>query len=159
MYMELEHELAKFGFTDGPRLEALFRSVDFDKSGTLDFKEFLSLVYLWHNVEDGDYSRLFNQEVFLLSGCRLTIRPAIEWRPRLCACAVLRPKPRPPNARPRAPQDAEVVSTAFACIDQAMVAYDSDHSRRLCAAELEVFFREQWPQATLRSGTGVFERA
>jgi hypothetical protein len=40
-----------------------------------------------------------------------------------------------------------------------MVAYDSDHSRRLCAAELEVFFREQWPQATLRSGTGVFERA
>ena len=63
MYMELEHELAKYGFADGPRLEALFRSVDFDKSGTLDFKEFLSLVYLWHNVEDGDYSRLFETEV------------------------------------------------------------------------------------------------
>lgn len=67
MYMELEHELAKYGFTDGPRLEALFRSVDFDKSGTLDFKEFLSLVYLWHNVEDGDYSRLFEPEVYFPS--------------------------------------------------------------------------------------------
>ena len=116
MFEELESALALAGFTDGERLAVLFRSVDFDKNGSLDFKEFLSLLYLWHNVENGDYSKLFKEK------------------------------------------EAVIVCAALSCIDELMQTYDCDKSRRLSAAELELFFRERWPEATMRGGTGVFER-
>ena len=61
MYKELEHHLALSGFTDQEKLEALFRKVDLDQNGTLDFSEFLCLLYLW--VDKGDYRHFFMHRV------------------------------------------------------------------------------------------------
>ena len=58
-FSELSNELSLVGFTDLEKLSDLFRRVDTDKSGTLNFSEFLSLLYLWHNVANGDYSAFF----------------------------------------------------------------------------------------------------
>ena len=58
-FAELCNELALVGFTDHDRLEKLFHRVDSDKNGSLDFAEFLSLLYLWHNMERGDYRAFF----------------------------------------------------------------------------------------------------
>ncbi len=58
-FSELSNELSLVGFTDEEKLGDLFRRVDTDKSGTLNFSEFLSLLYLWHNVANGDYSAFF----------------------------------------------------------------------------------------------------
>jgi len=38
MYKELEGQLALVGFNDQEKLESLFRRVDLDSNGTLDFR-------------------------------------------------------------------------------------------------------------------------
>ena len=58
-FSELSNELSLVGFTDSEKLSDLFRRVDTEKSGTLNFSQFLSLLYLWHNVANGDYSAFF----------------------------------------------------------------------------------------------------
>mmetsp|Transcript_29477 Transcript_29477/g.70910 ORF Transcript_29477/g.70910 Transcript_29477/m.70910 type:complete len:710 (-) Transcript_29477:333-2462(-) len=57
MFMELERQLSLVGFRDQEKLEALFKRVDLDRNGTLDFNEFLCLLYLW--VDKGNYSAFF----------------------------------------------------------------------------------------------------
>ena len=57
MFKELERQLALVGFLDQEKLETLFRRVDLDGNGTLDFAEFLCLLYLW--VDKGNYSHFF----------------------------------------------------------------------------------------------------
>eukprot|EP00960_Hanusia_phi_P049504 759579-Hanusia_phi.AAC.3 len=57
MFYELERQLSLAGFADHEKLEHLFNRVDLDKNGTLDFGEFLCLLYLW--VDKGDYSHFF----------------------------------------------------------------------------------------------------
>jgi len=47
MYRELEHDLSMQGFLDSDRLAGMFKRVDFDGNGTLDFSEFLALLYLF----------------------------------------------------------------------------------------------------------------
>ena len=37
------------GFSDHEKLEALFKRVDLDGNGTLDFCEFMCLLYLWND--------------------------------------------------------------------------------------------------------------
>jgi len=59
MYKELERELAMMGFRYGENLAQMFKQVDFDGSGTLDFSEFLALLYLWAVRGGGDYSVFF----------------------------------------------------------------------------------------------------
>mmetsp|Transcript_21421 Transcript_21421/g.49699 ORF Transcript_21421/g.49699 Transcript_21421/m.49699 type:complete len:714 (-) Transcript_21421:279-2420(-) len=59
MYKELERELSMMGFRDGDKLAQIFKRVDFDGNGTLDFSEFLALLYLWAMNEGGDYSAFF----------------------------------------------------------------------------------------------------
>eukprot|EP00001_Collodictyon_triciliatum_P016827 03153_5 len=49
--------MAKMGFTDQEKLQETFKRVDFDGNGTLDFCEFLCLLYLWQ--EHGGYSTFF----------------------------------------------------------------------------------------------------
>jgi len=49
------------GFTKSAELRVLFTSVDTDKNGTLDFSEFLCLLYLWNSV--GTYEQFFNNPV------------------------------------------------------------------------------------------------
>ena len=58
-FPELANELALVGFTDSEQLSELFQKVDIDKSATLNFSEFLSLLYLWHNVANGSYDAFF----------------------------------------------------------------------------------------------------
>mmetsp|Transcript_63233 Transcript_63233/g.144825 ORF Transcript_63233/g.144825 Transcript_63233/m.144825 type:complete len:720 (-) Transcript_63233:37-2196(-) len=57
MYLELERELSLVGFMDHDQLQVLFKRVDLDGNGTLDFSEFLCLLYLW--IGKGDYSAFF----------------------------------------------------------------------------------------------------
>eukprot|EP00960_Hanusia_phi_P060095 764404-Hanusia_phi.AAC.2 len=57
MYFELERKLAMAGFVESEKLQALFKRVDLDGNGTLDFSEFLCLLYLW--VDQGNYSCFF----------------------------------------------------------------------------------------------------
>eukprot|EP00960_Hanusia_phi_P076277 768537-Hanusia_phi.AAC.15 len=57
MFRELQRELSLVGFTDMEKLEEAFRKIDFDGNGTLDFSEFICLLYFWVNV--GDYSQFF----------------------------------------------------------------------------------------------------
>lgn len=57
MFDELERELSIVGFTRAQELEGLFIRVDKDENRTLDFAEFLMLMYLWHEV--GEYSYFF----------------------------------------------------------------------------------------------------
>jgi hypothetical protein len=40
---------AMVGFSDHEKLEALFKRVDLDGNGTLDFCEFMCLLYLWND--------------------------------------------------------------------------------------------------------------
>jgi hypothetical protein len=62
-FPELANELSLVGFTDLERLNDLFQKVDKDRSGTLNFSEFLSLLYLWHNVAEGNYEAFFRHPV------------------------------------------------------------------------------------------------
>eukprot|EP00283_Hemiselmis_rufescens_P004628 CAMPEP_0173421310 /NCGR_PEP_ID=MMETSP1357-20121228/2466_1 /TAXON_ID=77926 /ORGANISM="Hemiselmis rufescens, Strain PCC563" /LENGTH=715 /DNA_ID=CAMNT_0014384213 /DNA_START=46 /DNA_END=2193 /DNA_ORIENTATION=+ len=59
MYKELERELSMMGFRYGDNLAQMFKQVDFDGSGTLDFSEFLALLYLWAVRGGGDYAVFF----------------------------------------------------------------------------------------------------
>mmetsp|Transcript_17249 Transcript_17249/g.33852 ORF Transcript_17249/g.33852 Transcript_17249/m.33852 type:complete len:712 (+) Transcript_17249:124-2259(+) len=59
MYKELERELSSMGFRHGEGLAQMFKTVDFDGNGTLDFGEFLALLYLWAVRGGGDYSVFF----------------------------------------------------------------------------------------------------
>lgn len=58
MYSELENELAMVGFLDGEKLTEMFKRVDFDGNGTLDFSEFLALLYVF-SVEKGSLDTFF----------------------------------------------------------------------------------------------------
>lgn len=60
MYFELERKLAMAGFVESEKLQALFKRVDLDGNGTLDFSEFLCLLYLW--VDQGNYSCFFRNQ-------------------------------------------------------------------------------------------------
>ena len=49
--------MAMSGFSNRKALENLWRQVDMDQNGTLDFGEFLSLMFLWTAV--GNYKTIF----------------------------------------------------------------------------------------------------
>ncbi|KAJ1476010.1 hypothetical protein T484DRAFT_1826294 [Baffinella frigidus] len=57
MFRELERELSMCGFPAGPELSKMFTRVDLDGNGTLDFGEFLCLLYFWGT--EGDYAFFF----------------------------------------------------------------------------------------------------
>eukprot|EP00286_Rhodomonas_abbreviata_P020854 CAMPEP_0181297642 /NCGR_PEP_ID=MMETSP1101-20121128/5351_1 /TAXON_ID=46948 /ORGANISM="Rhodomonas abbreviata, Strain Caron Lab Isolate" /LENGTH=705 /DNA_ID=CAMNT_0023402597 /DNA_START=27 /DNA_END=2144 /DNA_ORIENTATION=- len=57
MYKELERELSIIGFTKADVLFDLFKKVDYDGNGTLDFAEFLSLMAWWG--QHGEYTWFF----------------------------------------------------------------------------------------------------
>mmetsp|Transcript_68556 Transcript_68556/g.142951 ORF Transcript_68556/g.142951 Transcript_68556/m.142951 type:complete len:708 (+) Transcript_68556:11-2134(+) len=59
MFQAIQRDLSKTHFRDEAKLTAIFTKVDLDKNGTLDFSEFLCLVYLWTRSED--LSHFFQQ--------------------------------------------------------------------------------------------------
>jgi Ca2+-binding EF-hand superfamily protein len=67
-FRELQSELSMVGFTDGEKLEEMFKRVDADGNGTLDFAEFLALMYMF-TVQERSLSALFrhptNAEVIM----------------------------------------------------------------------------------------------
>jgi hypothetical protein len=91
----LQRELAANGFRDTEKLAQLFQRVDFDQNGTLDFSEFLALLYLWAMNGSGDYSVFF-----------------------------------------RHPTNAEIIKKAFEMMEESMIKYDRDESRKLSLAEV-----------------------
>jgi Ca2+-binding EF-hand superfamily protein len=56
MYSNFENQLALRGFHDQDALNLVWKHVDLNQSGSLDFSEFLSLMFLWAEV--GDYESI-----------------------------------------------------------------------------------------------------
>ena len=57
LFTAVEANLALSGFINRKALENIWRQVDMDQNGTLDFGEFLSLMFLWTAV--GNYETIF----------------------------------------------------------------------------------------------------
>ncbi len=95
MFSELQTQLASAGFRSMEKLAQLFKRVDFDSNGSLDFSEFLALLYLWAMNENADYSAFF-----------------------------------------RHPASAAVIKQAFEAMEQCMIHYDKDGSRKLSIMEV-----------------------
>lgn len=57
MFQAIQRDLSKTNFKDEAKLTQIFRQVDLDQNGTLDFSEFLCLIYLW--IQQGDLSHFF----------------------------------------------------------------------------------------------------
>ncbi len=95
MFSELQRQLASAGFRSIEKLAQLFKRVDFDSNGSLDFSEFLALLYLWAMNENADYSAFF-----------------------------------------RHPANADIIKQAFEAMEQCMIHYDKDGSRKLSIMEV-----------------------
>jgi hypothetical protein len=57
-FKELQYGLGKLGFREPNKLAALFKRVDADRNGLLNFTEFMALTFVF-SVERGDLSCLF----------------------------------------------------------------------------------------------------
>jgi Ca2+-binding EF-hand superfamily protein len=57
-FRELQSELSLAGFIDGEKLAEMFKRVDKDGNGTLDFAEFLGLLYMFI-LSEGTLHSLF----------------------------------------------------------------------------------------------------
>ena len=60
MFSGLAAQLALLGFDDTENLARVWKKVDADASGCLDFAEFLCLLFLWANV--GSYENIFDNK-------------------------------------------------------------------------------------------------
>eukprot|EP00961_Rhodomonas_salina_P103576 1393422-Rhodomonas_salina.2 len=60
MFSGLAAQLALLGFDDSENLARVWKKVDADASGCLDFAEFLCLLFLWANV--GSYENIFDNK-------------------------------------------------------------------------------------------------
>ncbi|KAJ1483731.1 hypothetical protein T484DRAFT_1799163 [Baffinella frigidus] len=60
MYAALEGQLSLTGFNDNEKLRKIFQKVDLDRSGALDFSEFLCMLFLWATV--GTYTHIFESQ-------------------------------------------------------------------------------------------------
>ena len=65
MFKDLQRQLSLAGFNDGKKLEDIFKRVDEDRSGCLDFAEFLAMLVLF-TIEVGNIDVFFRHEVTLL---------------------------------------------------------------------------------------------
>eukprot|EP00960_Hanusia_phi_P047705 758536-Hanusia_phi.AAC.2 len=60
MFRAVEAGLASAAFVNREALHRVWREVDMDRNGTLDFVEFLCLVFLWPTM--GSYRDFFSKE-------------------------------------------------------------------------------------------------
>lgn len=60
IFSKMARDLSKYGFVEEEKLEKVFRKVDVDRSQTLDFMEFVCLMYFWQ--AEGDWSCFFRTD-------------------------------------------------------------------------------------------------
>jgi Ca2+-binding EF-hand superfamily protein len=58
-FKELQYGLGKLGFTEFDKLASLFKRIDADRNGVLDFNEFMVLIMVF-SVDRGDLSFMFS---------------------------------------------------------------------------------------------------
>jgi hypothetical protein len=52
MFEEVKHDIGRAGFYDQGRLLEMWRRCDIDRSNTIEFSEFLYLLYMWQYASD-----------------------------------------------------------------------------------------------------------
>jgi hypothetical protein len=61
IFSKMVRDLSKYGFVEEGRLASVYQKVDWDNSQTLDFMEFLCLMYYWQ-AQGGDLFSFFRTE-------------------------------------------------------------------------------------------------